>query len=426
MKPRLWPTQPTMTNRRWIASILLIALVILSPGLCRAARQVTLAWDANQEETLMGYRVFCRQSGDAYNYIHPIWDGTATTCTLIGLDDYTDYAFVVRAYDDQGHESADSEEVWLIGQIAVPEQPEATSPENDAPDLFLTPVLQTVPFISADPNDRHLQTQWVLTRVPDETCVLDVTSTTYLTELDVPPLVLEENTTYTWVVRYTSTKGGLSDWSTPYSFTTGLSALDGNGNGLPDDQEVDGDVDLDNNGIADADQEDLRCVNVLDGDGQVAIVAPDGSGVTRISAMEATDLTTIGGIDQLPFDLPMGLVSFRLEMEHVGGIARIRAHFSQPAPETANWLKYDIINGWQDYAAHAFFSHDRLSVEIEIQDGGFGDADGVPNGIIIDPSGYGVAIAAPVPDDSRSLSSTPSSASSGGGGGGCFISALGF
>jgi hypothetical protein len=43
-------------------------------------------------------------------------------------------------------------------------------------------------------------------------------------------------------------------------------------------------------------------------------------------------------------------------------------------------------------------------------DGGFGDADGVANAVIIDPSGVGA------------LSSGSGGGSSGGGGGGCFVS----
>lgn len=158
----------------------------------------------------------------------------------------------------------------------------------------------------------------------------------------------------------------------------------------------------------------------------MAVRLPDGSGVSRISAIEATDLGTIGGIDQLPFELPLGLISFRLEMDYTGGVARIRVHFSEPAPDTAVWLKYDIINGWQDYAAHAAFSPDRLSAELEIQDGGFGDADGVANGVIIDPSGFGIATGdTDGADDNRGLGGSNSSAS-GGGGGGCFLSVLVF
>jgi hypothetical protein len=426
MKPRPFFAKMPSIVRQGYLPVLLISLLILSPGVAMADRQVTLAWEANQEETLMGYRVFCRQASQVYDYSRPLWDGTETTCTLIGLDDYSDYAFVVRAYDTNGHESADSQEVWLLGQTATPTQPAVIAPANDATDVFLTPVLQTAPFRSLDPNDRHLQTQWMLTRTSDDICVLDVTSDSHLTELDIPPLVLEENTVYHWTARYISSKGGVSPWSASNAFTTGISALDGNGDGTPDDQEVGMTVDLDANGIADIDQDDLRCVNVLDGLGQMAVCAPDGSGVARIAALEATDLTTVGSMDRSPFDLPLGLISFRLEMDYPGGIARVRVHFSEPAPDAAIWVKYDIINGWQDYSAHTVFAHDRMSADIELQDGGFGDADGVANGIIIDPAGYGVATGnAPSGDDGRLLDSASSpSASSGGGGGGCFISTL--
>jgi hypothetical protein len=77
------------------------------------AVDITLAWDANTEPTLDGYRVFYRQEGDSYKYNHPDWAGgcTETTCTIHGLDDNTRYYFVARAVDDEGNESADSNEV---------------------------------------------------------------------------------------------------------------------------------------------------------------------------------------------------------------------------------------------------------------------------------------------------------------------------
>ncbi|MCB2145654.1 MAG: fibronectin type III domain-containing protein [Deltaproteobacteria bacterium] len=112
MKLPLLPDNLTSTTRIWLGPFLLMGFLLLLPGLCHATRKVTLAWDANQETTVIGYRVFCRKASDGYNYRHPIWDSTATTCTLIGLDEYTDYAFVVRAYDYSGNQSADSQEVW--------------------------------------------------------------------------------------------------------------------------------------------------------------------------------------------------------------------------------------------------------------------------------------------------------------------------
>ena len=57
----------------------------------------------------------------------------------------------------------------------------------------------------------------------------------------------------------------------------------------------------------------------------------------------------------------------------------------EPAPSNINWYKYDPVNGWQDYSAHAPFSADMKSVTLELKDGDYGDADGVANGIIVDP-----------------------------------------
>ena len=77
------------------------------------ALDITLAWDANSEEDLAGYRVFCRDEGESYNYNDPDWEGdkTETSCTIYNLDDHTTYCFVVRAFDTSNNESGDSNEV---------------------------------------------------------------------------------------------------------------------------------------------------------------------------------------------------------------------------------------------------------------------------------------------------------------------------
>ena len=97
---------------------------------------------------------------------------------------------------------------------------------------------------------------------------------------------------------------------------------------------------------------------------------------------------------------------------------KIRIHFSEAAPQSATWVKYDLAGGWQDYADHAVFDDDRLSVEIEVRDGGFGDADGVANGIVVDPTGFGID---PADNQAPSLVSSETESL---GGGGCFITHL--
>jgi hypothetical protein len=52
--------------------------------------------------------------------------------------------------------------------------------------------------------------------------------------------------------------------------------------------------------------------------------------------------------------------------------------------------KYDPVNSeWLDYSKYAEFSRNRKKVHLTLKDGGFGDADGIENGIIVDPLAFG-------------------------------------
>ena len=52
--------------------------------------------------------------------------------------------------------------------------------------------------------------------------------------------------------------------------------------------------------------------------------------------------------------------------------------------------KYDPVDTeWLDYSEYAEFSSDRKKVYLTLKDGGFGDADGIENGIIVDPLAFG-------------------------------------
>jgi hypothetical protein len=339
------------------------------------------------------------------------------------LDESTTYAWQVRFLYASGartHWSA-AGRFTTLSLYNGPDQPVGLSPADGDTDQFLTPVLQGSAFNSRDDNCEHIRSQWRIVRDAGDQDVFAITSSLYLDSLDVPPLILEDDTDYRWMVRYHGSDGTVSEWSAPARFTTGRSALDSDDNGLPDEQEVGPEIDLDKDGIPDANQAGLRCVNLPEEAGQMAVAMMTDNGVRYIAALEATDLATIGAAESFPYELPLGMVSYRLKLDDVGGLARVRIHFSEPAPPAAKWIKYDLAGGWQDYSAHAVFADDRLSVEIEIRDGGFGDADGVANGIVVDPSGIGLA---PSENDAPSLNTADSSSSSGSSGGGCFIFSL--
>jgi PKD repeat protein len=76
-----------------------------------SASPITLEWSPNSETDLAGYRVFCREEGQSYDYANPSWEGTDATYTIYDLEENNTYCCVVRAFDTQGFESDDSNEV---------------------------------------------------------------------------------------------------------------------------------------------------------------------------------------------------------------------------------------------------------------------------------------------------------------------------
>ena len=91
------------------------------------AMDVTLQWHPNSEPDLAGYRVFCREAGQSYNYLDPYWETIDPICTIYDLDETKTYYFVVRAFDTHGLESANSNEVLLIKGVPANNPPVSSS-----------------------------------------------------------------------------------------------------------------------------------------------------------------------------------------------------------------------------------------------------------------------------------------------------------
>jgi hypothetical protein len=333
-----------------------------------------------------------------------------------GMTDGWEDTYGLNPLVDDSTDDADGDGLTNLQEYNLGRHP--TNVEPDAPQLLLPtdtelgvamiPELQTQSFSDTD-GDNHAQTRWQISSVQgdftDSSLVLDVISDSDLTEFNVPELMLSINTTYYWRAKFYDVRGASSDWSNPFEFTTtNTDEIDPNQNGIPEDQEVsDSNIDFDNNLTPDINQADMKCANT--GVGEVEC-AKAGTNVTSIESFMWTGSDTIADTQNRPDSIPMGLTSFKLEVDQPGDTAEITIYSSSPMPN--RWFKYDPFNGWQDFTANASFSPDGTSVTLTITDGGDGDCDGVANGIIVDPSGPGIL----------------ASASSGGGagGGGCFIS----
>jgi hypothetical protein len=91
----------------WLA---VFALLVLGAGAAEAlAGQATLAWDANTEPTLAGYKLFYGTATATYGA--PVDVGNVTTYTVTGLADGQTYYFALKAYDSLTNESGFSNEV---------------------------------------------------------------------------------------------------------------------------------------------------------------------------------------------------------------------------------------------------------------------------------------------------------------------------
>jgi hypothetical protein len=295
-----------------------------------------------------------------------------------------------------------------------PDPPALISPANQER-VTLTPMLQTDDFYDPDPGDFHSETRWQITRQSDNVCVLDVISPNSLNSLQVPEAILKGNTRYGWKTRFYDGHGAPSDWSEPSIFVTGINPADSNGNGIPDDQEVDSTSDMDGNGILDVDQDTIKCVRTKGKKSQIGISFEGSDTVSAIEYFAYQDPGSVDSPSNKPNNFPFGLIDFRLLVNKPGDQAVVTVYFSDRAPKDGKWYKYEPIEGiLLDYSANAEFGANRKSITLWLQDGGMGDGDGIANGIIIDPSGIAMDL------------SGSSSGSSGGGIdniAGCFISA---
>ncbi len=312
--------------------------------------------------------------------------------------------------------------VDIPGPNLPPGQPGIVSPYSGEEDVLLTPELCAGYFSDPD-GDAHTRTKWQVSKTNDfsseASLILEVNSDSHLTCLTVPRMVLDEETTYYWRVRFcdSDSADNWSEWSEICSFKTQSLGDDVDPrNGIPDVQEVGADVDLDGNGVADSIQSNIKTVNTVVGDGQVAVKVAPGVSVEKIRSIDPGMLLDSG---ERPDEMPLGVIGFRVVVPNPGDGTEVTVYLSEAAPSDAQWYKYDSVNGWQVHqlTVVSVFSDDRKTVSLLLEDGDYGDADGVKNGIIVDPGGVGLTYSSP--------SGTGGQGSGGGGGGGgCFVSAI--
>ena len=303
----------------------------------------------------------------------------------------------------------------VVASDLSPAKPMITSPYTGQMECDPLLTVQTQPFSDPDAGDSHSMSRWQISTADDFTSlVLDISTTTRLTALPVPHSTLDRATTYFARVRFFDAVGAASEWSDAVEFRTISTIVDADQDGVPDSHEVGSTVDLNGDGIPDDNQPELiKDAKTALGNNVAVGVCKDSDSIVEIETLDTINPATILDKTNRPSDLMYGLVTYRVRVETPGSTATVTLYFSSDISSAQGYYVYDTVNGWQDYAQHATFNADGRSVTVELQDGGFGDSDGIANGVIVDPGGV-VTIAS-------GGTGTASSSGSGGGGGGCFI-----
>ncbi len=323
--------------------------------------------------------------------------------------------------DSDGDGIGDNAEAAAAEQ--APEAPLLVSPVDNAVTSVVA-VLETGAFRTAVAGTTHAKSRWQVFRDEDDACVLDIQSTSALTRLTVPRLVLDEGTPYFWRVQFIDSRGAASAWSDYEDFVTHQTDADLNANGIPDSQEVASTVDLDMNRVQDNLQQGIKSVKMEGTSVQIGVSIEGSPTALAIESVESEDPGQTGSYAPgKPYRMPFGLINFKIAVAKPGDEAVVNLYFSNAASYFSKWYKYDPIAGkWYDFSAYAKFASNRRSVTLTLRDGGPADADGVANGVIVDPAGIGESEEeSSVVVESPSSTSTTGSGGNSGGGAGCFV-----
>jgi len=292
-----------------------------------------------------------------------------------------------------------------------PDKPYITYPADGQSEVEVPTVLTTEKFSDPD-GDTHKQSRWQISEDSEfTTLVLDAISESYKTNVTIPHMVLIPDTSYFVRVRFFDGYAEASAWSDPIMFTTTYHYIDANVDGIPDDREASGDIDFNLNGIPDVYEPET--IKIIQGSDNMTYIGVEKltSTIADIETLDVIPPEDIADTTNRPGDIVYDLFTYRLRLTQDGAIAKVQVYFSDGVYISDKFHKYDTVNGWYDYSRYATINDDGTSVVLELKDGGYGDSDGVANGIIVDPSGV----------SSGGSYSSSTATGSGSGGGGCFI-----
>ncbi|WP_052574021.1 fibronectin type III domain-containing protein [Haloferula sp. BvORR071] len=113
-------TQRPINNRRGLALVLAVLSSLILPAALQAAEApaVSLAWNANPESSVTGYKVYFGTQSGVYDNVADV--GKVTQTSLPALTMGSTYFMAVSAYNSSGQESPKSAEFKVTATTPVP------------------------------------------------------------------------------------------------------------------------------------------------------------------------------------------------------------------------------------------------------------------------------------------------------------------
>jgi hypothetical protein len=140
----------------------------------------------------------------------------------------------------------------------------------------------------------------------------------------------------------------------------------------------------------------------INGTGALEVKAMAGS-ITRIFTV---DQATMPDVNKPTVTFPYGMLAYDIQDIPAGSTVKIILTYSSAMPNNTQYWKCDSVNGWQNITSLLSHNDGDNILELNITDGGLGDADGIANGIITDPGGPAIP-ATPTPTPTPTPSPTP-------------------
>jgi len=141
----------------------------------------------------------------------------------------------------------------------------------------------------------------------------------------------------------------------------------------------------------------------------VTLVADSVAGKPSESGSALRQVQQLDAPLDLPegIDMPLGQIGFTAEIEDAGAVESFSLYVDGDLRINGYW-KQDADGDWANLASSAYGGQmvregDRLRLDFVIEDGGEFDADGLANGVIVDPGAAGYVLGASVSGDQNAI-----------------------